>query len=445
MKKNDILTLEIVALGADCAGIARVDGLAVFVQGALPNETVCAVIIKITASYAVGKLLEVITPCAIRQTPNCGVYSQCGGCSLLHMQYEATLQYKTQQVYDCLRRIAHIDAPIPLCVGMQHPFGYRNKSSYPVGNGVNGPTAGFFAPHSHRLISAENCLMQPQASADIVQITLQWMRENNIPAYDETTHTGIVRHISTRTTGQGSMAVLSMRAMPNALPKWTQMLQLAGVQCAAISVLPQRTNVILGSDTRYLYGNGIYEELCNLRFKISPQSFFQVNTQQAQVLYNLVSDYAALTGQETVLDLYCGTGTIGLVLAQNAKYVYGAEIVPEAVADAQENAVINHIQNAEFIVADAAQATSTLLARGIAADCIVLDPPRKGCDLSLIDVVVQANPNRIVYVSCNPATLARDIALFAQRGYQLDINRIQPLDMFPWTAHVETVVLMSRI
>ena len=446
LKKNDLIELSIEGYSSEGSGVGRYNGQAVFVNGAAAGDTAECLIIKAKPNYAVGKLRQIIKASPDRVQPDCPAFPRCGGCQYRHISYEAELRLKQQKVTDALNRIGHISVMPEPIMGADHPNRYRNKAQYPVCM-VNGRlAAGFYAPFSHRVIDGKNCLLQPESFAAILRAIAKWAEKYNIPTYDEQTGKGLLRHIYLRkgfATGE-TMVCLVVNGervfQPEAL--LTGLLSAdESVKTVLLNHNTEKTNVILGKRCTALYGDGCIEDvLCGKRFRISPLSFYQVNHEQAQRLFIQAAEFAA--GAKTLLDLYCGAGAIGLTMADKVETLIGVEIVPEAIEDAKINASLNGIENAEFLCADAAQAADTLRERGLRPDVVILDPPRKGCDETLPEIIAGMGPERIVYVSCDPATLARDCARFAALGYA--VKQAVPFDLFPRTVHVECVTLMTR-
>ena len=450
LAKNQCYEMTCESFGQDAQGVCRQDGIAVFVPGLLPGERAWVRIVKPEKRYAFGRIEELLEKSPNRAEPFCPIYKRCGGCVCQHMTYETSLAFKRRQVQDLLERVGGLSIEVPPVLGMAHPFGYRNKGAYPVAQVGGVPACGFFAPRSHDLIPLpqNGCAIQGEDSAKATQAVLAWMRQNNVPAYDELTGRGLVRHIMTRSTTHGELMVVLVVTRAD-IPKAGQLIELlkaavSGLCSICLSINSRRTNVILGTDIRVLWGKDTMEDtLCGLRFSVSPLSFFQVNPAQTEKLYGLALEYAGLTGFETVVDAYCGAGTISLLLAQKAKKVIGIEIVPEAIQNANENAVRNHIENAEFRVGATEELLPRLIADGLRPDVIVLDPPRKGCDPAVLEAIIAAAPKRVVYVSCGAPTLARDAKLLAEGGYTAE--KVQCVDMFCWTGAVETVASFSRL
>lgn len=449
LAKNQCFEMTCDAFGQDAQGVCRHEGMAVFVPGLLPGERALVRIVKPEKRYAFGRVEKLLEKSPSRAEPFCPIYKRCGGCVCQHMTYEASLAFKRQQVQDLLRRVGGLSIEVPPVWGMAHPFGYRNKGAYPVAQMDGAPACGFFAPRSHNLVPLpENgCAIQGEDSARATQAVLNWMRENSVPAYDEQTGRGLVRHIMTRSTTSGELMVVVVVTRVD-IPKASRLIELLraavpGLCSVCLSVNSRRTNVILGTDIRVLWGKAAMEDtLCGLRFSVSPLSFFQVNPQQTERLYGLALEYAGLTGAETVVDAYCGAGTISLLLAQKAKKVIGIEIVPEAIQNANENAARNGIANAEFHVGATEELLPKLVENSLRPDVIVLDPPRKGCDPAVLQAIIAAAPKRVVYVSCGAPTLARDAKLLAEGGYAAE--KVQCVDMFCWTGAVETVMSLVQ-
>lgn len=450
LTKNQILDLTVDAFGSDAQGVCRADGMAVFVPGALPGEQVRVRIVKPMKSYAFARLEEVLSPSPDRREPSCPIYKRCGGCAAQHMRYETTLAFKRDQVRDLLKRVGGIEIDVPPVLGMDEPWHYRNKGSYPVAI-VNGKAcAGFFAERSHDLIALPEggCAIQRGDANRAVDCVIQWMREFGISAYDERAHRGVVRHVVTRVTRAGGVMTVIV-ANAKKLPHEAELIarlrrDVPQLESVVLSINDKRTNVILGTQLRTLYGNNtMIDTLCGLTFRVSPLSFFQVNPEQTEKLYSLALEYAQLDGSQNVVDAYCGAGTISLLLARHAQSVLGVEIVPEAIADAKANAARNGIANVEFLCGAAEEILPARLEQGLRPDVVVVDPPRKGCDEALLRALIQVQPDRIVYVSCNPATLARDAGILTREGgYKAE--RVQSVDMFCWTGGVESVMLFTR-
>lgn len=450
MKKNDIYELDITGMTHEAMGVGRVNGMAVFVQGAIEGEKVIAKIIKVAKNFAVARVEEWIVKSPERQEPFCTAYKRCGGCSLQHMTYDMQLKFKHKVVTDNLERIGgfkgvHVN-PV---IGMDNPMNYRNKAQYPVGMGDRGPIAGFYARRSHTIIDSESCGIQHKGSETVKNAVMDIVRKLNIPVYNEETGEGILRHIITRVSySTGDIMVILVVTKEN-LPGINKLIkEISGkipeVKSIVLNINKRRDNVILGDVVKTVYGSDtLKDKLGHLSFHISPLSFYQVNPVQTVKLYQKAVEFAGLTGKETVFDLYCGIGTISLFLAEQAREVIGVEVIQEAVESANKNAKLNNISNAKFYCGAAEEIVPKLYNEGIKADIVVVDPPRKGCDSTLLETMVKMQPQKIVYVSCNPSTLARDLKYLSANSY--NIKEVQPIDLFPWTEHVETVVLMSRV
>ena len=447
MRKNDILTLTADALGADLEGVCRHEGMAVFVPGMLPGESAPVRIIKVEKRLAYGRMEgQPVSPSPDRRTPDCPAYPRCGGCSGRHMSYEATLSAKRQQVEDCFRRIGKLDVTVPPVLGMDEPATYRNKTALPVGGPMDAPCVGFFAPRSHAIIPIDRCPNAMPPADEICRAVLDWMKSHRVPSYNEETHSGILRHIVIRVNRKHEAMVtlaVNSTSIPAPAALW-EALQPLGAVSLILNENRERTNVILGRKFRTLYGRDTLEDvLCGLTFDLSPAAFFQVNPQQTEVLYQTALDFAQLNPDDRLCDVYCGAGTISLMMARHCREVLGIEIVPQAIDNAKANAARNGIANADFRCGAAEDVLPTLVNEGLRPDVIVIDPPRKGVEPAVIDAIAKAGPKRVVYVSCNVATQARDAALLVEKGYQLD--QVQPVDMFCWTSGVECVALLSKL
>ena len=450
IKKNNDYSLDITGMTHEGQGVGRIDGYPVFIDGALEGETVETKLIKVNKSYGVGKLLRIIKPSPSRTTPFCGAYKRCGGCSLQHMSYEAQLKFKTDTVRENIKRIGKLeDATVHETIGMKNALNYRNKAQFPVGTVKDEPIIGFYAKRSHEIINSTDCGIQSEVSDKARAVVREFVIENKISTYDETTGKGLLRHIMTRSgfnTGEVMVVlVINGKDLP-AREKLVQKLTsaLTEIKSIILNVNTKKTNVILGDRNITIYGSDtITDYIGDFKFNISPLSFFQVNPVQTGVLYGKALEYAELTGEETVFDLYCGIGTISLFLSQKAKKVYGVEIVEDAILDARKNAEFNGVKNVEFIVGEAERIIPDMYDKGVKADVVVVDPPRKGCDEKLLETLVSMQPQRIVYVSCNPSTLARDLKYLAENRFK--VVEVQPVDMFPYTGHVETVTLITRV
>lgn len=449
INKNEIHTVSIVAMTNEGNGVGKIEGMTVFVPLTAVGDLARVRIVKVHKTYCYGRLEELLTPSSDRITVDCPAFSKCGGCAYRHISYGAELAIKEQSVKDAFERLGKIQTTHLPIVGSNRVDHYRNKAQYPVGTDQEGKLcAGFYANRSHRIISCEGCRLQEPIFEDFKQAVLEYATENQISAYDELTGKGTLRHIYIRHAEQRDEWMVALVVTDPNLPNQEDLVnRLKAVSSNVVSVVlnlnREKTNVILGETCELLAGKmEITDLLCGNEISISPLSFYQVNHDQAEVLYQVAQDFAALTGKETLVDLYCGAGTIGLSMADRAFRLIGVEVVPEAVDNAKENASRNGYTNAEFICADAAQATRQLKERGIRPDVVVVDPPRKGCGDSVLSDLAEMAPKRIVMVSCNPATAARDVAELEAIGYRT--KQVQAVDMFPRTTHVECVVLLSR-
>ena len=444
------MTITIDDLGNNGEGIGHVDGYALFVKGALPGEVVKVSMMKCNKNYGFAQLLEIVEPSPERVTPVCPAAGKCGGCTLQHLSYEGQLVYKDKKVKDCLTRIGGVDLsqvewqPIQGMTGeYETPWHYRNKAQFPIRRDDYGKAVmGFFAGRSHRLIPMDCCEIQDERINQTAEVVLDFLNERRVPAYDEASHTGLVRHLFIRVgkhTGQIMVClVLNGSSLPEADKLVEKLLIIPGMTSIFVNINTEKTNVILGKKMKLLWGKEFIEDqIGDISYEISPQSFYQVNPIQTEKLYQSALDFAELTGEESVWDLYCGIGTISLFLARKAKEVYGVEIVPQAIDNARINARKNGIQNVHFSCGAAED-----VAQEQGVDVIVVDPPRKGCDSKLLDTMVTMAPKKIVYVSCDPATLARDVKILSDKGYQ--VKKVRVTDMFPMGGHVETVVLLSQ-
>ncbi|HQE67257.1 MAG TPA: 23S rRNA (uracil(1939)-C(5))-methyltransferase RlmD [Bacillota bacterium] len=449
VEKNRNYIVDITGLSSEGLGVARIEGFTVFVEGALPKEQAEIKIVKVLKNYAFGKLLRTLKTAACRIEPSCGVVKRCGGCQLQHMSYEAQLQYKTQQVKDALERIGGLNGvAVHDTIGMEDPWRYRNKAQFPVG--MDGDVMiGFYANRSHEIIDTPQCSIQDAVNDNVIQTVREFIKKYDISVYDENTGKGIIRHIVTRKGFKTGEVMVCIVINGDSLPCGKALVEMLrartdGLKSVVVNINKKKTNVILGERNIVIFGEeAIYDYIGEFKFRISPLSFFQVNPVQTEVLYGKALEYADLKGDETVFDAYCGIGTISLFLSRKAKKVYGIEIVPQAINNAKENARLNGVKNVEFLVGESEIVIPELYRKGIKADVIVVDPPRKGCDEKLLEVITEMSPEKVVYVSCNPATLARDLKYLSERGYE--VREVQPVDMFPQTSHVECVVLMSRL
>ena len=448
LHRGDPLQVSIETATIDGSGVARVDGQVVFAPGALPGERCSVRIAHIGRSAVFAQLLSVLTPSAHRVEPDCPYFPRCGGCALRHMDYEQELALKQAHVQSCLTRIGGQTISALPITGAAQTDGYRNKVQFPVQEQDGRPVAGFFSGKTHRVIPVRHCRIQPDCADAIRGAVLAWMEQYHIRAYDEQTHTGYIRHIYIRFGAESGQILVCIVANCAQLPKKKQLVAALlaaepGITTIVFSPNTKKGNTVLGTEFHPLYGDGtITDTLCGLQFRLSAPAFYQVNHAQAERLYEKAVQLAGLTGNETVLDLYCGTGTITLCLARHAKKAIGVEIVPQAIEDAKFNAAQNGMENAEFFCMDAGQAAKMLADRRTRPDVIVVDPPRKGVSADVIEAISAMAPQRVVYVSCDPATLARDLKLLTAAGYTL--QTAEAFDLFPRCAHVETVVLLSK-
>ena len=449
-RKNDILTLDIEDCGVDGEGIGKADGFTVFVKDAVIGDTVTAKIIKAKKNYGYGRLMEVLKPSPYRVEPKCEFARQCGGCQLQALSYDQQLVFKTNKVKGHLERIGGFtDIPMEPIIGMDELFHYRNKAQFPVGRNKEGKiVTGFYAGRTHNIIENRDCALGVAENKEVLDRVIAHMEKYGIEPYNEATGKGLVRHVLIRYGYFTKEVMVCLILNGNKIPKEELLVkslcEIPGMTSITINVNKKHSNVILGEEIRLLWGQEyITDRIGDISYQISPLSFYQVNPMQTQKLYAKALEYADLHGEETVWDLYCGIGTISLFLAQKAKFVRGVEIVPAAIENAKENAKLNGLENTEFFVGKAEEVLPREYKKnGVYADVIVVDPPRKGCDETLLETMVEMNPDRIVYVSCDSATLARDLKYLCERGYEL--RKVCPVDQFGMTVHVETVVLLSQ-
>jgi 23S rRNA (uracil1939-C5)-methyltransferase len=469
-KKDDLLTVEITDIGNDGEGIGKIDGYTLFIKDAVIGDKVKAKIMKAKKNYAYAHLEEVITPSKDRVRPRCPIARQCGGCQIQNMSYESQLKFKQNKVRNNIIRLGgfdekEIDSIMEHIIGMDDPFKYRNKAQFPVGKDKNGKiVTGFYAGHSHNIIPNTDCIIGVPDNKEILEIIIAHMEKNHIEPYDEVTGKGLVRHILIRkgfVSGQLMVCLVVNYKNKNNTDNIyiknqdeliSKLSSITGMTSISVSINTEKTNVIMGTEIHTIWGQDtIKDTLCGLEFNISPLSFYQVNPVQTEKLYGQAIEYAGLTGNETVWDLYCGIGTITLSMSKKAKQVYGVEIIPQAIDDANDNAARNNISNAKFYVGKAEEVLPDFYEKesekdsssnALHPDVIVVDPPRKGCDQMCLDTMLKMAPNRIVYVSCDSATLARDLRILCDGGYKLE--HVRPCDMFPMSVHVETVVLLTR-
>ncbi|WP_283695877.1 23S rRNA (uracil(1939)-C(5))-methyltransferase RlmD [Clostridium perfringens] len=453
VEKNKEYIFDIISQGYEGEGIAKIDNrYPIFIDGALKGEKVKVRIVKVNKNFAYGKLMEVLEASEERVNPPCAIYKRCGGCKLQHASYKAQLDFKWDRVKDCVSKIGKLDPSIvkyPL--GMEEPWRYRNKVQLPIGL-INGEVKiGFFAPRSHDIIDMESCLIQDEIGDKVVKLTREWIEKFNIRPYNvdgEYDEKGIVRHIMIRRGFTTNEVMVVLVTNGEKLPHKEEFVDLMvknipGIKSVIQNINSKKTNVILGLESKTLWGEDtISDYIGDFRFNISPLSFFQVNPTQTEVLYGKALEYANLTGNEEVFDAYCGTGTITLFLSQKAKKVYGVEIIPQAIDNAWINAKENKVENVEFFVGESEVVIPDLINNGVKADVVVVDPPRKGCDKKLLDAITNIDAKKIVYVSCDPSTLGRDLAILEENGYKT--LEVQPVDMFPNTSHVENVAKLIK-
>ncbi|MGN0521965.1 MAG: 23S rRNA (uracil(1939)-C(5))-methyltransferase RlmD [Eubacterium sp.] len=449
VQKNDNIRLKIESLTSEGSGLGRYNGLAVFVRSTVPGDEIIAHIIKTSKNYAIGIIDEILVESPYRIESNCPYSDKCGGCSLRNMTYAEELKYKKSRVTDAIQRIGHIDIETEDIIGADDIDNYRNKAQYPVIINDGRLFAGFYAYKSHRVIPCRDCRLQPKEFEEGIKAFSAWVEKTKITSYDENTGRGLLRHIYFRkafSTGEiMACAVINADSIPQADLLVSLLKEnVAGLKSVVLNINREKTNVILGREFKALWGSdNITDILLGKKFLISPNSFYQVNHNQCEKLYTKVREFAELKGDEVLLDLYCGVGTIGITLADSVKQLVGIEIVEQAIENAKLNAEINNIENAQFICADAPKGAEILKQQGIKPDVIILDPPRKGCDKALFDTIELMSPERIVYVSCDSATLARDLEILKSKNYVT--KRVTAVDMFPRTVHVEAVALLSLI
>lgn len=451
IKKNSIVEIYIDDMTVEGAGVGHIDGAAVFVDNSVVGDHLEIIIIKAAKNYFVGKINKILNPSKLRIENDCASFPRCGGCAFRNISYQSECEIKQKRVLDCIKRIAKNNTIPNDIVGCENIASYRNKAQYKFALDRDGNIQiGFFARHSHRVIDCENCLLQPKEFEKIVKIVRNYAENNTVSVYDEATGKGLLRQLYIRkgfaTNEIMVCLVINGNRLYNGEDLVSELTQnIPEIASIVVNINRDKTNVILGDECQTLYGKDtITDILCGVKFSLSPHSFYQVNPIQAEKLFKKAEEYADFKGGETVLDLYCGVGAVGLCTAKNAGKLIGVEIIPQAVENAKQNALANGIDNAEFICADATTAAEMLANRGITPDVVMIDPPRKGCTPELISTVTEdMNPKRVVYISCDPATLARDIAIFEEKGYTL--KEVTPFDLFPRTPHVETVCLMSRV
>ena len=448
LKKNDVIQAEIDGMTAEGSGVAHYEGMAVFVPHSAPGDIAEVTVIKVTGSYAVGKIRRILRPGKGRCEPDCPSYPRCGGCTFRHLDYAEECRIKRQRVVDAMKRIGGVDQEAEAFIAADRPDRYRNKAQIPYGSEKGQAVFGFYAERSHRIIPFSDCLLQPEVFGAIAQATANFLNDTPNDIYDEATGKGRFRHLYIRRGFATGEIMVCAVVNANGLVREDEFVRRIRavspeIKSIVINVNREKTNVIMGQKCRTAWGKDtVRDVLCGVTFEISPLSFYQVNRAQAERLYRKAAEYAGLDGTQTLFDLYCGTGTVGLAMASKAKALYGIEIIPDAVKNALHNAALNGIEHARFLCADAAEGTRQLRSEGVIPDVVVIDPPRKGCSPDVISLINEMSPERLVYISCDPATLARDVARLGSAGWQ--VERYTAVDMFPRTANVETVALLSH-
>lgn len=449
VKIGEKYEVDITSMGHEGEGVGRIDGIAVFVKGALKGERVIIEIEEVHKNYLRGRTVRILKESQHRVNPLCHYADRCGGCSLQHLSYKGQLEYKTQKVKDNLERIGKIYTKVHYAIGMENPLNYRNKGQFVVGEIGREKITGFYSFHSHEIVPVDNCLIQHPLSNKVVSVVKEWLNECDISVYDRKKGKGLIRHVVAKVafkTGE-VMAIIVINGED--IPCKEELIEalkekVPGLKSVILNINTRRTKMILGNKNIVIYGKNTIEDFIkDLRFEISPLSFFQVNPIQTEILYDKAIEYAGLTGKEVVIDVYSGIGTISLFAAKKASFVYGIESVKEAVEDAEKNAQVNGVKNVKFIWGKAEREIAKLYKEGVKAEVVIVDPPRDGCDKEVIRAIVGINPKRIVYVSCNPSTLARDLRYLEDAGYRT--VEVQPVDMFPYTYHVESVALVERM
>ncbi|MGL4363495.1 MAG: 23S rRNA (uracil(1939)-C(5))-methyltransferase RlmD [Cellulosilyticaceae bacterium] len=449
IEKNKCYQLEIIDIGSNGEGIGKIDAFVIFVPDAIIGDIANVKILKVKKNLAYGKVQEIIKASPNRVQPMCDVSKQCGGCQLQHMDYQAQLDWKQKKVYNAITRIGGIqNIEVEPTIGMEHPTHYRNKAQYPIRKVDGKVQIGFYAMRSHRVIDWDTCEIQDKRCEAIIKKTREFLEDYNISIYDEEKHTGLVRHLMIKTGYYTKEIMVCLVINGDKLPQSDKFIEsmneIEGMTSIVLNHNTAKTNVILGNKITVLDGkNYIIDTIGELKFKISPLAFYQVNPIQTKVLYDQVLKFADLDKDKVVWDAYCGIGTISLFLAQKAKHVYGVEIIEPAIENANENAEINNIQNATFFVGKAEEVITQQYKQGLCTDVVVVDPPRKGCDEELLQTIVEMSPKKIIYVSCDPATLGRDLGILTKQGYE--VENIQPVDLFPHTTHVECCVSLKKI
>lgn len=447
VKKNDRLVVHIEDLTHDGAGVAKVESYPLFIQGGLPNESAEVHVLKTLKNYGFAKIVDIKEPSPDRVAAPCPIFDQCGGCQLQHLSYEGQLKWKQNMVENVMKRIGKIEVPVLPVKGMDNPWHYRNKAQIPFGMNGDVPIAGFYKTKSHHIVDTNRCLIQGEEADAILEGLKPKLWSLGLTPYDEISKRGILRHVVVRKARTTEEVMVVLVTKGKKIPEKEAIIKtiielIPNVKSIMQNINSQDTNVIFGNDTLLLWGKEVIEDFIgDVRFEISARSFYQVNPVQTEVLYDQALDYAALTGNETVIDAYCGIGTISLFMAKKAKMVMGVEIVPQAIADAKRNAEINNLTNTFFEAGPAEEVIPRWYKEGKNADVLMVDPPRKGCDEALLTTILEQKPRKVVYVSCNPATLARDLRILEDGGYKT--QQVQPVDMFPHTAHCEAVAWLE--
>ncbi len=449
LQKNQECHLKIVDISYDGLGIGKIDGIVVFVPNAVVGDELIVKILKVSKSCVYAKISSIISPSPNRIKPECSVAYKCGGCSLQTMSYAAECDFKYKRVKDCMERIGRISCPVSSIVEAEQIYHYRNKAQYPIGWQNEENVAGFYAPRSHRVVPSEDCKLQPHIFSEILKAFLQFLNEHSLYSHQLQKERGMIRHLYLRQSSIDESIILSVVSSKLSLPNEKELVsflisRFPSIIGILINYNPNDTNVILGKKNRLLYGVSELEDLlAGIRLTLSPQAFYQINHSQTEKLYKIAKEFAlSSSSRKTLLDLYCGVGSIGLSMADSFEKIIGIEVIPEAVENARRNAELNNIDNAEFYCIDASKMPDIIKNKTISPDVVILDPPRKGCAINVIDFVSDINPEVVVMISCNPATCARDLALLESRGYM--VEKITPVDLFPRTTHVETVALLSK-
>lgn len=448
LQKNSIYSIKIEDLGHAGEGVGRIEDFTVFVEGGIPGDHLKIKLKTLKKNYGIGRIIEVLEASKDRINPICPLANTCGGCQIMHMDYEAQLDIKRKRVKEILERIGKIKTKIHPTIGMENPYEYRNKAQFPVGMIRGKAILGFYKKGSHDIVATDHCYIQSPINKEVIAVMKEYIEKYNISVYDEKTRKGLLRHVVTKVgfiTGEVMVVLITNgKELPHK-NKLIEMLQkhVKGLKSIVQNINDKNTNVIFGRETNTIYGQDkIVDCIGDLKFNISGQSFFQVNPIQTKTLYEKALEYAGLTGEENVFDIYCGIGTISLFLAPKAKKVIGVEVIEAAIKDAEENARMNNIHNTEFYVGKAEEIIPKLYEKGLKADVVVVDPPRKGCEEVVLETIVKMQPKKVVYVSCNPASLARDLAYLQEKGYET--MEVQPVDMFPHTGHVECIALIQK-